>query len=164
MTASKSPMDTREGRSAAEVRASQDTRKGQGNYVLELTDVANNLSGLASDLQIAAWDSVQPYNVIEPLQRAASRIREVRSALAEQPPEGEWRPFAVTDALVGYVERYGGRCRDCGDEDGVCPSSGLPCGGSGKAIRHVLDALNYGVKHGFVRLSPLVSSEGEGNE
>jgi hypothetical protein len=58
--------------------------------------------------------------------------------------------MAFTEEHAGYIKRYGGRCRDCADENGVCPSSGLPCGGADKAIRHVLGALAYGVNHGFV--------------
>lgn len=54
------------------------------------------------------------------------------------------------DAVVAYIQRYGGFCRDCADENGVCPSSGLPCAGSDKAIRHVLAALDYGTKHGYL--------------
>ena len=52
--------------------------------------------------------------------------------------------------VVGYVARWGGNCRDCADENGVCPSSGLPCGGARKAIEHVLAALRYGVQHGYI--------------
>lgn len=60
--------------------------------------------------------------------------------------------FVVTDEVVDYVLRYGGRCRDCADEDGVCPASGLPCAGREKAVRFVLDALSYGLRHGFLKL------------
>lgn len=56
----------------------------------------------------------------------------------------------VTDEIVDYIARYGGACRDCADEDGVCPHSGLPCADRDKAIRHVLSALNYGIVHGFI--------------
>lgn len=52
--------------------------------------------------------------------------------------------------IVGYVARWGGNCRDCADENGVCPNSGLPCGGARKAIEHVINALQYGVLHGYV--------------
>jgi hypothetical protein len=57
----------------------------------------------------------------------------------------------ITDETVGFIRRYGGRCRDCADENGTCPHSGLPCDGSDKAIRHVLTALNYGLRHGFLK-------------
>ena len=49
--------------------------------------------------------------------------------------------------VVEYVARWGGNCRDCADESGVCPGSGLPCGGARKAIEHVIKALQYGVTH-----------------
>lgn len=52
--------------------------------------------------------------------------------------------------VVGYVARWGGDCRDCADENGVCPNSGLPCGGARKAIEHVIKALQYGVQHGYI--------------
>lgn len=54
-------------------------------------------------------------------------------------------------AVVDYISRYGGRCRDCADEDGVCPHSGLPCGNAEKAIRHVIKAYNYGISNGFLK-------------
>ncbi len=59
------------------------------------------------------------------------------------------RPLNRPD-VVRYVSRFGGFCRDCADEDGICPQSGLPCAGRGKAIRFVLEALDYGLDHGFL--------------
>lgn len=46
---------------------------------------------------------------------------------------------------VETVLHYGPRCRDCADEDGICPASGLPCdvGLRRKAINHILRALAY---------------------
>ncbi|MEK1893176.1 MAG: Lar family restriction alleviation protein [Rhizobium sp.] len=76
-----------------------------------------------------------------------------RSALTNTSGDDE-APVAITDDLVRYISRYGGRCRDCADEDGVCPTSGLPCGGADKAIRHVLKALNYGAANGFIAARP----------
>lgn len=55
-----------------------------------------------------------------------------------------------TKEIVSYVARYGGICRDCADENGICPRNGIACGDSEKAIRHVIGALNYGFKHGFI--------------
>ena len=66
------------------------------------------------------------------------------------PTQGAQRLGEFTDEHVRYVARYGGLCRDCADENGVCPRSGLPCGGSDKAIRRVLEALSYGIKNGYV--------------
>lgn len=67
-------------------------------------------------------------------------------------PASEFIKDAIpaTKKIIDYIARYGGACRDCGDEDGICPASGLPCGGAAKAIRHVLKAYNYGVAHGFI--------------
>lgn len=58
--------------------------------------------------------------------------------------------FCFTSEHVDYVARYGGTCRDCADEAGVCPSSGLPCQNKREAIRYVLEAIQYGVRNGFV--------------
>jgi hypothetical protein len=55
-----------------------------------------------------------------------------------------------TEAHVQYVARYGGNCRDCADENGVCPGSGLPCADARKAIEFVFDALAYGVSNGYI--------------
>ena len=56
----------------------------------------------------------------------------------------------VDDQTVNYVLRYGGMCRDCADQDGICPTSGLPCAGPEKAVRHMLKALRYGIENGFL--------------
>lgn len=61
-------------------------------------------------------------------------------------------PVKFTAAHVSYIDRYGGRCRDCADEGGVCPNRGLPCADSTKAIRFVLDALAYGINHGYINV------------
>lgn len=57
------------------------------------------------------------------------------------------------DETVKYVRHYGSRCRDCADEDGVCPSSGFPCGASEKPIRFAVEAINYGVSRGYLKLT-----------
>lgn len=62
-------------------------------------------------------------------------------------------PFVrATEEVVGYVMRYGGMCRDCADENGICPRAGLPCESSParKAVRHVIEAVNYGLRHGYL--------------
>lgn len=64
--------------------------------------------------------------------------------------------LAFTATHIDYVARFGGRCRDCADESGVCPGSGLPCADSRKAIKHVFDAIEYGVKHGYIK-SPIAA-------
>jgi len=68
---------------------------------------------------------------------------------------------AIPRDVVNYVARYGGRCRDCADENGVCPQSGLPCGGAEKAIRHVLSAYQYGIDNGFIRALQPQRPEGD---
>lgn len=59
-------------------------------------------------------------------------------------------PDATPD-VIEYVQRYGGGCRDCADRDGVC-ESGLPCSikDSSNAISHVINALQYGLAHGYL--------------
>lgn len=78
---------------------------------------------------------------------------------AKKPEPGyEAEPVAITDEVVRYIARYGGMCRDCADEDGVCPASGLPCepDDCDRAIRHVLKALSYGQRHGYIKaVSPV---------
>jgi hypothetical protein len=73
--------------------------------------------------------------------------RETRGAAQ---PEQAQEAVAFTDEHLAYVNRYGGNCRDCADENGVCPNSGLPCGGREKAIRFVFNALTYGINNGFI--------------
>lgn len=53
---------------------------------------------------------------------------------------------------IDYIMRFGGRCRDCADEDGVCPADGTPCDPAAKkaVIEHTLKALEYGISHGFI--------------
>lgn len=57
-----------------------------------------------------------------------------------------------TDEAIRYVLHYGSGCRDCADEAGVCPGTGLPCEvpAAQNAIRHVIRALNYGLSHGLL--------------
>ena len=64
------------------------------------------------------------------------------------------------EALVQYVTHYGPQCRDCADEDGVCPATGIGCGQRAKAAAFVVDALIYGAKHSYVpaALSPALDN------
>ena len=59
------------------------------------------------------------------------------------------RDKAARDKLVDFIVQYGGNCRDCADEDGFCPQTGIGCGQRRKAVEFVLGALEYGSKHGF---------------
>lgn len=54
--------------------------------------------------------------------------------------------------IIDYVMRYGGRCSDCADEDGICPTNGTPCEPKVKraVIEHTLKSLEYGLSHGFI--------------
>lgn len=58
----------------------------------------------------------------------------------------------ASKTLISYIVRYGGRCRDCADTTigPICDGTGLPCGDGERAIQHVLAALAYGVKNGFI--------------
>lgn len=60
---------------------------------------------------------------------------------------------------IDYALHYGGRCRDCADADGVCPSSGMPCdpAEARKAAGHILKAWVYGIQHGYME-NPLAAS------
>ena len=57
---------------------------------------------------------------------------------------------SAREDLIDFVLQYGGRCRDCADEAGFCPQTGIGCGQRRKAVEFVLGAIEYGVKHGFV--------------
>jgi len=100
-------------------------------------------------LAVGAPDPFQGRTI--PLYAALSASQTAAPAI----PEGQTVGYAsssmaFTDEHVNYINRYGGFCRDCADENGVCPSRGLPCQDSDKAIRFVLNALAYGVNHGYV--------------
>ena len=70
-------------------------------------------------------------------------------ALAQPADEDAW----LNDAIK-YAKNYGGHCRDCADNDGICPQTKLPCGEKDEAIRRVLTAILYGEKHGYLRTRP----------
>lgn len=59
----------------------------------------------------------------------------------------------MTSDLINYVGRYGGFCRDCADNDGACPLSGMPCDPKQQTavIKHTIEALKYGIEHGFIK-------------
>jgi hypothetical protein len=58
--------------------------------------------------------------------------------------------MAETFTPVDFVMQYGARCRECADNFGVCPGDGLPCADKRKAVEWVVDALEYGRKHGYI--------------
>lgn len=88
------------------------------------------------------------------------KARKALSTLTAGASNAEGGNKANIDEAVHYVVRFGGQCRDCGDHDGVCPFSGLPCETAAKTVRHVIDALRYGVRFGFIA-SPLPNAEGD---
>jgi len=94
------------------------------------------------------------------LERQAREALEQFQALPKHQRDGT--PAGFTDAHASYVARWGGNCRDCADESGVCPNSGLPCGGADKAIGHVFKALAYGVKQGHIS-NPLAQATALGH-
>lgn len=84
----------------------------------------------------------------------SDRIR--HAARTEDPHPGE------SGDVIDYVMRYGGKCRGCADENGVFPTSGLPCASDDarKAVAWVLDAVAYGLKHGYLPAAPALPVEG----
>lgn len=76
----------------------------------------------------------------------------LRKKGSEEPPP--WNrlvgALAAQPEVISYILRHGGMCRDCADRDGVC-WTGLPCEEAEKAVKHVLVALDYGLKHGYVK-------------
>lgn len=62
---------------------------------------------------------------------------------------------------IAYVLRYGGFCKDCADENGVCPASGLPCENGEKAVKFVIKALRYGIDGGYIKSPFLPTPNGE---
>lgn len=53
---------------------------------------------------------------------------------------------------IAYASHYGGRCRGCADENGVCPTTGMPCDLDErlKAAAHCLKAWQFGIEHGHM--------------
>lgn len=73
-----------------------------------------------------------------------------------------YKPELLPPQTLRYVSQFGGFCRDCADNRGVCPNSGLPCDDRLKAIKWVIDAINYGAEHGFLKVaSQQHSAQGE---
>lgn len=74
------------------------------------------------------------------------------------------KPVAyITEEMVQYAKRYGGMCRDCADENGICPTDGIACGGKETAVRFAADAINYGIKNGFIA-NPFAAKIGGRND
>lgn len=136
-------------------------------------DLAHQLADIARSLLSRPPELRGPFAVDEESLRRVAALPprsskpkvDVRQVASTPPPPanaGEregWRSIPVTDETVEYVSRYGGRCRDCADNFGTCPGTNLPCvpAEANKAIRHVLNAINYGFEHGFL---PIPAKEG----
>lgn len=78
----------------------------------------------------------------------------VRRALQQQTVDVE--------ECVSYISRHSalaGNCRDCADECGTCPHSKIACGYTQEVVRNVLNALQYGLKHGFIKTYPCTPLE-----
>lgn len=58
----------------------------------------------------------------------------------------------VTEEHADYVLRANGRCRDCADNEGMCPMSGLPCDPqkARDVVNYVLSTLMYGVNNKMI--------------
>ena len=79
---------------------------------------------------------------------ATERLKLIHTALASPlRTKGLNRPD-----VIDYVMHYGGRCRDCADENGICPHLKLPCDSdeARPMIEAVLAAVEYGLKHGYI--------------
>lgn len=65
--------------------------------------------------------------------------------------------FAFTKEHLDFVQQYHSGCDECEDvhlAGGVCPRTGMKCGDRTQATKFVFEAIEYGVKHGFI-LSPV---------
>lgn len=79
------------------------------------------------------------------------RARGVEIEYAYTTPQPQPVPagsIKFTAAHEDYVVHFTKGCRDCADNNGVCPNSGLPCSGYREAIKTVLKALEYGINNG----------------
>lgn len=63
-------------------------------------------------------------------------------------------PHAAKTPREQFLVEYGPRCRDCADESGVCPSTGIGCGERQQAVRWMLSAIEYGEQKGFIAAPP----------
>lgn len=113
-----------------------------GAQVAEVESLAEAMEYLTPERMARQWCAVCVVDQVNMPQGRAARA-------APQPATADALPDEKT--CVDYALQYGGRCRDCADENGVCPGSGLPCEGARKAVTHVVQALRYGLQHGYLR-------------
>lgn len=76
------------------------------------------------------------------------RLRAELAGLKEQEPVEK---YYIGKEEVEYASRFGPSCRDCADENGVCPATGIACGGQKAAVLFVVNAINYGIEKGFIK-------------
>jgi hypothetical protein len=107
-----------------------------GSLAAAIRGLKESDGGVGSETRVVGSD--QP----EPKLRGSSRAHSPNGEAGVAPGPSEH--------VIQYVQQFGGRCRDCGDNAGVCPWRGMPCGDDRKAIRHVLTALYHGTHHGFI--------------
>lgn len=67
--------------------------------------------------------------------------------------------MSAREKLLDFLVAYGGFCRDCADECGICPQTGIGCGERRKASEFILRALEYGSKHGHTAGYTITSPE-----
>jgi hypothetical protein len=100
------------------------------------------------DLVQQVWNAI---DTLPPIDFSESEALALHAALVQQ----QCKPPVVAEDEVAFATHYGPRCRDCADEDGVCPASGIGCGEREKAVRFVLGAVAYGREYGFIRKPPV---------
>lgn len=113
--------------------------------MMAMDEKAEQIAALAQyALDHGVFDKETRANLIA-IRAEANAIRAALSAA--QPVPG----VPTDEETVSYILRYGGLCRDCADRDGLC-STGLPCETEDRraAVRHVLRALSYGQRYGFL--------------
>lgn len=137
--------------------AADAVRKGYALYTRPIPAADVN-AGLVEALEAAKrWHQGDKWRDGDSTERAAweDHLAVINTALssAQAAPARVVADRLNRPEIVSYVARYGGMCRDCADENGICPNSGLACA-SNKGIEHVLSALDYGLKHGYIAAAP----------
>jgi len=84
----------------------------------------------------------------------ADEIRDLKNSPDSAAPAKPASEDAWLEDAIEYVKPFGGNCRDCADNDGICPTTHLPCVEKDAAIRSVLSAVVYGEKNGYLRTRP----------
>lgn len=120
--------------------------------VKELKDIEESCDHKKPEL----FEMIQEYGAAEHSQNdglAIHLLSKIKDAIAAAEQAQQAEPVAFGDDVVQYISRWGGHCRNCADNMGIC-HTGLPCGDGDKAIAHVLTALAYGINNGFLPRIP----------